>query len=75
MDKESEFMEYLGYRGEIQYGEADRVYFGSILGITDMVIFEGDNVKVLRKNLHEAVDDYLGTCRRHGKQPQKPGYP
>lgn len=65
-------MEYAGYCGEIDYNDGDGVFFGSILGITDMVTFEGSSVAELRQDFHDAVDDYLETCKRHGKKPQIP---
>ncbi len=36
------------------------------------VMFEGTSVKELRKAFHEAVDDYLGTCKEMCREPQKP---
>ena len=35
-------------------------------------MFEGKSVKELEKDFHEAVDDYLGGCRKKGRTPQKP---
>jgi predicted HicB family RNase H-like nuclease len=35
-------------------------------------MFEGSSVKELKKAFHEAVDDYLETCKEMGREPQKP---
>jgi predicted HicB family RNase H-like nuclease len=35
------------------------------------VNFEGASVKELKKAFHEAVEDYLETCKELGKEPNK----
>jgi predicted HicB family RNase H-like nuclease len=42
-----------------------------IAGIRDSVSFHADTVKGLQDAFHEAVDDYLETCAKLGKEPQK----
>ena len=38
----------------------------------DGVGFHGDSVDELKEAFHEAVDDYVETCAKIGKEPQKP---
>jgi predicted HicB family RNase H-like nuclease len=45
---------------------------GRILGIQDVIGFHADNVAELRFAYEDAVDDYLETCEKIGKAPQKP---
>jgi predicted HicB family RNase H-like nuclease len=40
-------------------------------GIDDLVNYEGTSVKELIKAFQEAVDDYVETCQRLGKEPNK----
>jgi predicted HicB family RNase H-like nuclease len=40
-------------------------------GINDLVNFKGDNVTDLENAFHEAVDDYLQTCKNLDKIPDK----
>ena len=40
------------------------MFHGKILGINDLVNFEGVSVKELKKAFAEAVEDYLVTCSR-----------
>ncbi|HLS67969.1 MAG TPA: type II toxin-antitoxin system HicB family antitoxin [Kiloniellales bacterium] len=65
-------MAYKGYSARIEYDDEDGIFFGKIAGITDGVGFHADNVADLKAAFHEAVDDYLDTCAKIGKPPQKP---
>ena len=68
----SDSMTYKGYIGTVRYSEEDEVFQGKIEAIKDLIMFEGTSVKALKKAFHEAVDDYLETCREMGREPQKP---
>ncbi len=65
-------MTFKGYSARIEYDDEDAILFGQIAGIRDGVGFHADNVEDLRTAFHEAVDDYLETCAKVGKEPQKP---
>lgn len=65
-------MSYKGYPARVQYSEDDGCFVGHIVGINDIVGFHGDAVVELRQAFEEAVDDYLETCERLGRAPQKP---
>jgi len=64
-------MKHRGYTATVHYSEADRVFHGKIHGINDLVTFEGVSVEELHKAFAEAVDDYLDTCHKLGKDPDK----
>ena len=68
----SDSMTYKGYIGTVHYSEEDEVFHGKIEAINDLIMFEGTSVKELKKAFHEAVDDYLETCKEMGRDPQKP---
>ena len=65
-------MTYKGYSAVIQYSDEDGCFVGHIAGILDIVGFHGESVSELRAAFREAVDDYLSSCARTGKKPQKP---
>lgn len=67
----NDILEYKSYFAEIHFSSEDEVFYGKILGINDLVNFEGTTVKELKKEFHEAVDDYLATCKELGKEPEK----
>jgi predicted HicB family RNase H-like nuclease len=65
-------MKHKGYSARIEYSDEDGCFIGHIAGIRDVVGFHGEAVRELRTAFEEAVDDYLDTCKKAGKQPQKP---
>ncbi|SHI06662.1 type II toxin-antitoxin system HicB family antitoxin [Marivita hallyeonensis] len=64
-------MTYQGYSARVAYDDADQIFIGHIAGIRDRIGFHADTVSDLRDAFHEAVDDYLETCAKVGKEPQK----
>ena len=61
-----------GCSARIGYDDEDRIFVGRIAGIRDGVGFHADNVQAPQEAFHEAVEDYLHTCAKVGKKPQKP---
>ena len=64
-------MEHKGYRGAVRYSAEDHLLHGRILGIADVVNFEGADVEELEKAFREAVDDYLALCEKLGRAPDR----
>lgn len=64
-------MTYKGYAARIEYSDEDQLLVGHIAGIRDVIGFHGESVPALRAAFEEAVDDYLETCARLGREPQK----
>ncbi len=64
-------MKYKKYSARIEYSDADTCFVGHIAGIKDIVGFHGESVTELRAAFEEAVNDYLETCQKAGKSPQK----
>ena len=64
-------MSYKNYLASIEYSEEDACFVGRIAGIHDVIGFHADNVAGLREAFHEAVEDYVATCAKIGKVPQK----
>lgn len=67
----NDILEYKGYYASVHFSSEDDVFYGKLLGIDDLVNFEGASVRELKKSFHEAVDDYVETCREVGKEPNK----
>ena len=65
-------MSHKGYSALVQYDADDEIFYGELLGIRDVVGFHADNVVDLKVAFVEAVEDYLETCRKAGKEPQRP---
>ena len=65
-------MNYKGYAARIEYSDEDALFDGHIAGIRDVIGFHGESVQELRVAFEEAVDDYLDTCAKLERTPQKP---
>lgn len=65
-------MTFKGYCARIEYSEADGCFIGHLAGIRDVVGFHGDTVPGLRFAFEEAVNDYLVTCEKISRAPQRP---
>ena len=63
---------YKGYAARIEFSAEDECFIGHIAGIKDVVGFHGETVSELKTAFGEAVDDYVETCNKVGKTPQKP---
>ena len=68
----SNLLEYKRYYGTVEFSEADNVFFGKVIGIRSLILYEGNNEKELKEDFEEAVDDYIETCKEEGFEPEKP---
>ncbi len=59
------------YIGSVEFNADDKIFFGKILGIKDLVTFEGESVSELEQSFHDMIEDYLLTCKRLKKEPEK----
>lgn len=64
-------LKYKGYIGSVAYSEPDKVFYGKLEGIDDLVNYEGESVQELISAFHEAVEDYLIFCEEHNCKPEK----
>ena len=65
-------MTYKGYAASIEFDPDDMILVGKLLGISDGVGFHGETGPETIAAFHEAVDDYVETCAKVGKRPEKP---
>ncbi len=68
----SNTMKYRGYVGSVEFSEEDELFFGKLLGMRSLILYEGSNGKELLKDFHTAVDDYLIACEAEGVEPEVP---
>lgn len=69
--KNGDLLRYRGYSARPAYSAEDRIFYGTVLGIGDLVDFQSESAKELENEFHKAVDEYLDFCAEIGKQPQK----
>lgn len=69
--KKDSVLHYRGYTAKPEYSAEDKVFYGTLLGIDDVVDFMSDDAKQIEAEFHSAVDEYLDFCKEIGKEPQK----
>ncbi|MBE0643481.1 MAG: type II toxin-antitoxin system HicB family antitoxin [Bacteroidetes bacterium] len=65
-------MKYKEYSARIEFDEHDRLFYGEVLGIRDIVTFHGRSVRELERAFKDSVDDYVDLCRTRGEEPDRP---
>lgn len=65
-------MKYKGYEGSISFDDDAEIFHGEVINTKDVITFQGESVKDLKKAFKESVDDYLAFCAKKGEQPEKP---
>ena len=64
-------LSYKGFVGSVHFNAADEVFYGKIVGVNDLVTFEGTTVADLAASFRDAVEDYVVLCRSAGKPVRK----
>ena len=67
-------LHYKDYIGNVFFSEEDGVFHGKVIGLSDSISFEGESVKDLIEDFHNAIDEYLEFCANNDKQPQKSSF-
>jgi len=67
----NDIIKHKGYYATVHFSAEDEVFYGKILGINDLVTFEGSSVMELKSAFKEAIEDYIETCKAAGKEPEK----
>ena len=67
----NDIIKYKDYSAVLHFSSDDEVFYGKTIGINDPVTFEGQSVSELKKAFKEAIEDYLLTCKKLNKTPEK----
>ena len=65
-------LSYKGFSAAIEVDDDANLLCGRILGIRDVVYFEGKSLDEIKATFKEAVEGYLEDCRKIGKTPERP---
>jgi predicted HicB family RNase H-like nuclease len=65
-------IEYKGYTGVIEFDASIDAFHGRVVGLQDVVTFEGRSLDELRREMAESIEDYLELCAGAGKDPERP---
>lgn len=65
-------LKYKNYTGVVEYDAEGKIFTGEVLGIRDVITFEGRSPEELEQSFRQSVDLYLEMCISDGVEPQKP---
>ena len=65
-------MKYKGYHGQINYDEEAKLFHGEVVGLRDVITFQGTSVDELEQAFKDSIDEYLDFCKGLGRSPEKP---
>jgi predicted HicB family RNase H-like nuclease len=61
-----DILKYKEFIGTVSFSAEDRVFYGKVEGINDLVTFEGTNVDELEKAFKYMVDEHIKDCKKEG---------
>ena len=62
---------YKGFTAKIEFSADDNVFVGRVIGIDDIVVFDGATVEELKRSMMDSVDFYIEVCEKKGKPAKK----
>jgi predicted HicB family RNase H-like nuclease len=63
---------YKGYCGRAELDLEDDLFHGEVVGVRDVVTFQGRTHGELKTAFRDSVDDYLAFCKTRNESPEKP---
>lgn len=65
-------LKHKNYTGIVEYDADGKIFTGEVLGLRDVITFQGRTPEELEESFRQSVDYYLELCARDGTEPQKP---
>ena len=65
-------IQYKGYTGVFEFDSSIEAFHGKVIGLRDVVTFQGRSVEELKREMAESVEDYLEFCGETGREPDRP---
>ena len=66
-------IEYKGYHGEAVFDDDAGIFHGEVIGIRDVITFQGKSETETESAFRDSIDEYLKFCDERGRQPDPPG--
>lgn len=64
-------IKYKGYLGDVKFDDEAKLFHGDVIGLKDVITFQGTNVQEIEQAFKDSVDDYLAWCKERGEKPEK----
>jgi predicted HicB family RNase H-like nuclease len=65
-------LKYKNYVGVVEYDAAGKIFTGEVVGLRDVITFQGRAPQELEDSFRQSVDFYLEMCARDHVTPEKP---
>lgn len=62
---------YKGFIGSVHFSSEDRVFYGKVEGINDLISFEGKTVDKLEESFKYMVDEHIKDCKKNNLPLEK----
>ncbi len=59
-----DIMKYKGFIGTVHFASEDRVFYGKVEGVNDLITFEGSTVNDLEEGFRYMVNEHIKDCTR-----------
>ncbi len=66
-----DIMKYKGFIGSVHFAAEDRVFYGKVEGVSDLITFEGSTVDELEKRFEYMVDEHIKDCNKNNSPVEK----
>ena len=60
----NDIMKYKGFIGSVHYASEDRVFYGKVEAVNDLITFEGSTVNELEEGFKYMVDEHIKDCTK-----------
>lgn len=64
-------MRYKDYLGSVEFDAERGLFHGEVVGIRDVVTFEGRSKDEVQRAFRDSVEDYLAFCKERGEAPER----
>lgn len=64
-------MRYKGYIGQVDYDSEAKLFHGQVIGLKDIITFQGTTAQEIEAAFKDSIDDYLAWCKERGEKPEK----
>ena len=65
-------LKYKNYIGHVEFDQDAETFFGEVINTRDVITFQGETVKDLKKAFRDSIKDYIEYCHERGEEPERP---
>lgn len=60
------------YIEHVEFDEEAEIFHGEVINTHDVITFQGESIKKIKKSFVDSVEDYLAFCKERGESPERP---